>query len=91
MIIPATSTLLQVADCYCAWCGLSRSRVSTIVFNDGKTLDRIAAGGDLNTRSYEKALRWFSENWPVELAWPEGVERLARHLTPQPEEARDVA
>lgn len=75
MSAPATDLLIRLSETYCQAVGLSRSRVSTIVFNDGKTLDRIAAGGDLNTRSYEKAIRWFSENWPADLAWPEGVER----------------
>lgn len=76
MFISATTSLILLSDRYCG-SRISRSRLSTIVFNDGKTLDRIAAGGDLNTRSYEKAVRWFAANWPEGLDWPEGVERPA--------------
>lgn len=75
MATPATTSLITTSDAYCAAVGLSRSRVSTLVFNDGKGLDRIAGGGDLNTRSFEKAMLWFAFNWPLGTAWPEGVER----------------
>ena len=49
--------------------------MSTVIFNDGKALDRIAAGGDLQTRSYEKAMAWFDANWPEGVAWPADVDR----------------
>jgi len=70
-----TARLLALSDCYSAATGMSRSRISTIVFNDGKALGRISAGGDLNTRSFEKAMFWFASNWPEGAAWPEGVDR----------------
>ena len=70
-----TSQLLIVADLYCAAVRRSRSRISALVFGDGLRLEGVATGKDLNTRSWEKAMRWFSENWPADLAWPEGVER----------------
>lgn len=75
MAIIATQSLIETADAYCGAASLSRSRVSTIVFNDGKALDRIASGGDLTTRSYERAMLWFASNWPEGLDWPQGVER----------------
>lgn len=55
--------------------GLSLSRVSKLVFNDGKTLDRMRAGGDVTTNIYERAMAWFSANWPQGVDWPEGVRR----------------
>lgn len=75
MATPATTSLITTSAAYCEAKGLSRSRVSTLVFNDGKALARIAAGGDLNTRSFEKAMLWFAFNWPDATPWPEGVER----------------
>jgi len=77
MATPATTSLITTSDAYCLAVGLSRSRISTLVFNDGKALDRIAGGGDLNTRSFEKAMLWFAANWPEGAAWPETVERPA--------------
>jgi hypothetical protein len=69
------SQLLTVADAYCAAKGLSRARVSTIVFNAGLALDRIASGKDLNTATWERAIAWFDQNWPDHTAWPREVSR----------------
>lgn len=76
-MITLKSQLLKVADAYATARKLSRSRVSTIVFNAGMTLDRIAAGKDLTTGNYEKAMRWFHWNWPANARWPVGVPRPA--------------
>ena len=67
--------LITVADTYCTARSLSRSRVSTIVFNAGLALDRIASGRDLTTGNFERAMRWFSENWPEGADWPEAIDR----------------
>lgn len=67
--------LISVSDVFCAARQLSRARVSTIVFNAGSTLDRIASGRDLATGNFERAMRWFSDNWPADTEWPEGVPR----------------
>jgi hypothetical protein len=77
-----TGHLLAVAAAYCARTGLSRSRVSTLVFNHGQRLDLIDGGADLATRSYERAMLWFSANWPQDLEWPADVVR------PEPEVAQ---
>ncbi len=70
--------LLLVADTYAANIGLSRSRVSTIVLNRGATLDAIALGrADVTTGTFEKAMRWFSSNWPENTPWPCDVPRPA--------------
>lgn len=53
----------------------SLSGVSTRIFGDGKTFSRLLAGGDVTTGSFEKALAWFSENWPDGVEWPSQVVR----------------
>lgn len=82
-MIPLRDQLICISDSYCHAIGLSRSRVSTMIFNGGHVIDRIANGGDLATGNFERAMRWFSDNWPVDTAWPEGIARPA----PRPEEA----
>lgn len=69
------SQLLAVADAFGVARNVSRARVSTLVFNQGAALDRIARGGDLNTGSFERAMAWFSANWPEGGAWPVAVSR----------------
>lgn len=83
VVMTMTGQLIAVATQYCDQTGRSVARVSTIIFNDGKKLGLIGAGGDLNTRSFEKAMAWFSENWPAGADWPEGVTRpLAEAVSP---------
>lgn len=72
-----TDRLLHVANLYCGARKLSHGRVSTLIFGGGDRLSGIAEGKDLNTRSFERAMIWFSANWPADLAWPEGIERPA--------------
>ncbi|AXS40991.1 hypothetical protein [Breoghania sp. L-A4] len=62
--------ILTLADAYASATSLSRSRVSTIVFGDGKVLDRIAKGGDITTRRLETAVRWFDGHWPMDIERP---------------------
>lgn len=69
------SHLIAVADAYCAARRLSRARVSTIVFNAGAALDRIAAGKDITTGRWERAMAWFHQNWPEGAEWPRGIKR----------------
>lgn len=67
--------LLFLAERYSVATNRSWSRVSTVVFNDGKKLRLIAGGGDLTTRSWENAVAWFSANWPEDCEWPSAVPR----------------
>jgi hypothetical protein len=73
-----TEQLLSVATTYCGAKSISLARVSTLIFNDGKRFDAIQRGGDLGTAQFEKALSWFSDNWPeADETWPLGVPRPA--------------
>ncbi len=76
-----TDQLLCVCDAYCSARSISRARLSTVLLNGGGQLSRIAAGGDLRTSSFERAMRWLSDNWPEGADWPADVER------PEPTEA----
>ena len=71
-----------VADLYCTHSGRSRARLSTLLFNDGKKLDLIASGRDLNTATFEAAMLWLSSNWPADIDWPECVARPVLPVVP---------
>lgn len=68
-------TTLRLFNLYCAASGRSPSRVSTLVWNHGARYRQIAAGADMRTRTFERCLRWFSDHWPVDLAWPPDIAR----------------
>lgn len=73
--------LILVSDLYGQATGKGRQRVSTIVLNRGSTLDKIADGqADLNTGTFEKAMQWFSSNWPETLEWPVGIKRPVQQI-----------
>ncbi len=42
---------LTRCDAYCARRGISRARLSTLLFNDGKKLDALANGRDVGVRT----------------------------------------
>lgn len=68
--------LILVSDEFGRAREIGRQRVSTIVLNRGSTLDLLAQGrSDLNTGTFERAMIWFSENWPEGAEWPGGVPR----------------
>ncbi len=69
--------LLLVADLWCAATERSRSRLSTLLFSNGRRLDAIAEGGDLTTRSFERAMEWLSSEWLPDFPWPSDVPRPA--------------
>ena len=78
--------LIIVSDLYGSAMGIGRARVSTIVLNRGSTLTGIAEGRtDLNTGTFERAMQWFSDHWPVDAQWPAQVNR------PSPVQIKEAA
>ncbi|WP_421581110.1 hypothetical protein [Shinella sp. M31] len=77
--------IIAISDVYGRLTGVGRKRVSTIVLNRGSKLDGIVAGGDLNTGTFERAMQWFSDNWPAGADWPADIPR------PQPVMALEAA
>lgn len=76
-------TLLRCVDAYCEARGLARATVSGLILKDSRAFDRVAAGGNVTIRNFDRAMRWLSANWPENTPWPEGIKR------PEPIEAAD--
>lgn len=78
-IVPLMSStrdrLLTVANRYAELSGLSLATISTRACNDGKVLQRLVEGRDVNTRTFDSAMAWFSEKWGDDWEWPGGIER----------------
>lgn len=75
-MITLRSQLVLVADAFGVATNRSRARVSTMVLNQGRRLDLIASAGmDITTERFERAMAWFSANWPDGAAWPADVPR----------------
>lgn len=67
--------LLRIARTYGEATNRSLARVSTLATNDGKFFRKIEAGSGCTVDRLNRILRWFSDNWPATVAWPEGVAR----------------
>lgn len=75
--------LLKLCDTYAAWRGVTHWRVSVLVGCGGGFFARLRSGKGCTVRTAQRVVEWFSENWPDDLPWPEGV--------PRPEVKREEA
>ncbi len=78
MLLPMKTPIEQLliaADVYCAAVKRAPSTVATSIFNDGQKFVRLHEGADVSTRSHARAMRWLSDHWPPDTAWPAEVER----------------
>lgn len=66
--------LLAVARAYAEIEGVPLTTVSFRVFDDSKKLAAIGGKADIGVRRFERAMQWFSDNWPNG-DWPAEVPR----------------
>lgn len=69
------SQLATLAQVYAAATKRSISRVATLAAGSGVFFDRLNAGGSCSVDTYLSVKKWFSDQWPSDLAWPAGVDR----------------
>jgi hypothetical protein len=67
--------LQALAHAYLAHAEIKQHTLSWRLFNDSKKLKALEEGSDIQLGRYEAAMRWFSANWPADLAWPDDVPR----------------
>ena len=61
---------------------ISPATVGKRALNDNTVFARLAAGDmGFNIRTYDRLVGWFSDNWPEDSEWPEGIERPVRSDT----------
>jgi hypothetical protein len=70
--------LLAVAHAYAEAENIDLSTVSWRALGDTKKLTMIESDGrDIQVRRLEKAMQWFSDNWPEGGVWPVDITRPA--------------
>ncbi len=78
-----TDQVLAVAHAYCAAEGISLSAASRRAFDESKLLVDLERGHSSPTlKRSDRALRWFSANWPALASWPDAVPRPAPESVP---------
>lgn len=60
----------------------SLATISKRSLNDTTFFTRLDNGRGFNIRTYDRVIRWLSDNWPEALEWPAEIERPSG---PQPE------
>lgn len=69
--------LLAVANAYSQASGRSLARVATLIHDQGALFKKLEAGGSCTIDTFDKAMRWFSDHWPENESWPQGIARPA--------------
>jgi len=65
-------TLLTLVSRLAPHIGRSEATISNWCTSHGRLFERLRSGKGMNVRTYRDVLKWFSENWPEDLEWPEG-------------------
>ncbi|MDP3407262.1 hypothetical protein [Bosea sp. (in: a-proteobacteria)] len=75
-MLTLTDQMLTVAKAYCEALGVTLSVASRRAFDESKLLVDLDRGHSSPTlKRSDRALRWFSDNWPEGHAWPSDVPR----------------
>jgi len=69
--------LIELCDRYAEHSGITHWRVSFLVRGDGQFFNRLKEGRGCTMKTAISVQQWFSDNWPLDLEWPEGIERPA--------------
>jgi hypothetical protein len=80
--------LIILCDRYGAHLGLTKWQIGRRAMKNVRFFHDLKCGRGCTLATYERAMVWFGEEWPADLAWPEGVPRLA---TPRTSRSRDDA
>lgn len=61
-----------------AFAATAKNKPSTIwskAVGDARFMDRISSGASFTIKTYDNAIKWFSDNWPEDVSWPSEVAR----------------
>lgn len=67
--------LLTVIDAYATANGWTEATASSHVFNDGKKVGQLRAGGTITVTRLNETLKFLSANWPKRTRWPKQIKR----------------
>lgn len=70
--------LLQLAKSFSAHTGLAEATISNKAVRHARLFQRLRGGFGCTLETAESVLRWFSDNWPADLAWPADIPRPSK-------------
>lgn len=73
--------LLALADEYQRVSPIEDKTLSGRIFSDQKKIAALRGGADITTERFNAAIKWFSDHWPDDAAWPEVLTRPEREAS----------
>lgn len=67
--------LVALVGAYKTAVGRSEATIANAMGRDGRFFDRLRAGKGCSVDTLHHVMQWFSDHWPAETPWPEGVPR----------------
>lgn len=68
-------SFLDLVSVYASQRGITESTASNYIFKDGAKIADLRTGRDIGVRRMAQAIQWLSDNWPIGVDWPPGIER----------------
>lgn len=78
--------LLDLGTAFCAETGYAPKTVAQKACGDFRFFERVQNGASFTVKTYDRALQFFSDNWPKRMPWPDGIERPEPALASEPAE-----
>lgn len=75
------SNLNAVFEAFSAASKLKASTIWARAVGDARFMDRLSSGASFTIKTYDNAIKWFSDNWPQGAVWPANVNRPTETLT----------
>lgn len=70
-----TDHLITLSDSFSRHSGRSPATISNWIVGHARLFSRLQQGKGTTIRTYERALKWFSDHWPDDLPWPSDIPR----------------
>ena len=87
MILDHPEALVQLMEQMAAHEGVTHFAISMRALGKGDFFKNLMKpNGDCRTRTASRLFQWFSDHWPEDLEWPEGIPR-----TPKSDKQKEVA
>jgi hypothetical protein len=67
--------LVTLVETYAAAAKRSEARIANLIGRDGRFFQRMRDGRGCSVDTRDGTMQWFSDHWPAELPWPEGIDR----------------
>lgn len=67
--------LMALSEAFCTARELEETTVGRHCAADSRFFTRIREGKTFTAKKYDEVVSWFSLNWPIGAAWPQGVPR----------------